>query len=116
VKKFILAVLLAITAAFSACGGTACDRLNTAFDKFFAGKEICREGGSSIGIEKPAACKGMSSCSADEVKATDDLASCLSKAQPCTEGNEKKAVSEGMACIFAAAAAVPGSECLQQAK
>ena len=117
-KKFALLSLLAVSALSPACGGTTCDRLNAAHDSFFAGKTTCAtaSGGTTMSMTKVAACKDVSACNANEAKALDTYASCISKAQPCTDGNESKAVGAGMACLLAVAAEGLSDACAQTLK
>lgn len=84
------------------CGGTVCDRLTAAQDKFFAGQTECKytDGSASITLSRAATKCSTSACSADEQKALDEYATCLSGAQTCSAGNEKAATSAGTACAL----------------
>ncbi|MFZ5442254.1 MAG: hypothetical protein ACOZQL_19755 [Myxococcota bacterium] len=99
-KKLIIAVTF--VASLAGCGGTVCDRLTSAQDKFFAGKTECTyaEGGSSITLKRSSTSCSTSACSAAEQKALDEYATCLSAAQACSSGNEKAATSAGTACAL----------------
>lgn len=101
-KKLFAATLL--LASLVGCGVSPCDALNTANDAFFAGKTECKatSGSSSVTLTRSGKCTDTSKCSAADLKVIDTYASCLSKAQVCSTGNEEKAVNEGTACAFAA--------------
>lgn len=103
-------VLLAVLAAASlaGCGGTLCDRLEAAQDKFYAGKATCTysDGSSNVTLSRPGTCKDVSACSAEEQKAIDAFASCLTSATACTAGNEKQATTDGTGCLFVLASKV----------
>jgi hypothetical protein len=101
--KTLFPALLAL-ATLAGCGATPCDALNTANDAFFAGKTECKytSGSSSISLTKSGKCSDTSKCSAADLKTLDTYASCLSKAQVCTTGNEQKATSDATACALAA--------------
>jgi hypothetical protein len=109
-KKFISAAF--VLAALAGCGVTPCEAVNTANDRFFAGKTECKStsGSSSITLTRGNKCTDTSKCTESDLKAIDTYASCLSKAQVCSAGNEEKATSEGAACAFASLGSV-SSDC-----
>lgn len=89
--------------ALAGCGGTVCDRLKSAEDQFYAGKTECKyeSGGATVTITRSTATCKTDGCSASDQTAMDNYASCLSKAQACTTGNEQKASGDATACGFA---------------
>lgn len=106
VSSAVLAVFAA--AALSGCGGTVCDRLEAAQGKFYAGKTTCTytDGTSTVTLTRGSTCKDLSACSADEQKAVDAFATCLTGATACAAGSEKQATTDGTGCVFALASKV----------
>lgn len=105
-SSVVLAALAA--AALAGCGGTVCDRVEAAQDKFYAGKATCTytDGTSTVTLTRGSTCKDLSACSADEQKAVDAYATCLTSATACAAGNEKQATTDGTGCVFALASKV----------
>lgn len=103
-KRLLFVCLSVFT--LSACGGTVCDRIKSADDKFYAGKTECSStnGGVTVTIKRGTATCKTDGCSTSDQAAMDKYATCLSNATPCTAGNEEKATGDATACGIALAA------------
>lgn len=97
--KRILFVCLSVF-TLSACGGTVCDRVKAAQDKFYDGKTECKymSNGASIGLTRGTATCKTDGCSASDQEAMDKYVTCTNNAPPCTSGKEEAAVAAGIAC------------------
>jgi hypothetical protein len=98
------AVLVAITVVISACGGSTCDRAESASKSLDEKGKACQsssttaDGGTPAAFNRTSCEADVKSCNADDLTIINKQFDCIDKVEACVKGNELAYLGSILAC------------------
>lgn len=100
-----LLALALLVLSLSGCGGTLCERADSAMVRMFGGRPSClySEGGQTLGLVRREGdvdrCESnLSQCTAEDLKLLESYVQCTESVPVCTKGKERDSVMATLSC------------------